>query len=105
MPTVGGVFILGVVIVTTLMWSNLTHPEVWIFLLCLVLFGLIGFYDDWFKINHKKGISEKNKLYAQLLAGTVIIGAWIVFCEGSTQLWIPCFKNVHPNFLNSSAHH
>src|SRR5580704_5838279 len=39
MPTMGGVFILAVTIVNTLIWCNLTCPFVWIFLLCMIGFG------------------------------------------------------------------
>src|SRR5438552_727287 len=55
-PTMGGIFILALVIVNTVLWCDLTSPLIWIFLLCLCGFGFIGGWDDWSKIKYKKGI-------------------------------------------------
>ena len=36
-PTMGGILILGSILVTTLLWANLTNPYVWILLVVLVI--------------------------------------------------------------------
>src|SRR5512136_1747255 len=46
-PTMGGVLIVGSITLSTLLWSDLSIPFVWIALLVLVGFGLIGFIDDY----------------------------------------------------------
>ena len=38
-PTMGGILILGSILVTTLLWANLTNPYVWILMVVLVIFG------------------------------------------------------------------
>lgn len=96
MPTMGGIFILMVVIATVLLWSNLTKPEVWVFLSCLVLFGALGFWDDWSKICAKKGISEKLKFQAQIIIASLVVVLWLYTCKPSTELYVPFFKNIHP---------
>jgi phospho-N-acetylmuramoyl-pentapeptide-transferase len=49
-PTMGGLMILSGIIVSTLLWANLTKPYVWVVLLVTLGFGLIGFYDDYLKV-------------------------------------------------------
>lgn len=97
MPTMGGIFIIGVVVATTFLWNNLLRPEVWLFLLCLLLFGALGFWDDWSKIKFKKGIKESKKLAAQVVIGCAMISCWLFFCGGSSELWLPFFKHIHPD--------
>ena len=96
MPTMGGLFILMVVFSTTLLWSNLYKPEVWVFPACLLGFGILGFWDDWSKISHRKGISEKFKFKAQITIATIVVLLWLKTCNPSTQLYVPFFKNIHP---------
>ena len=97
MPTMGGLFILSVVIITSLLWCNLAKWQVWVFLACLCGFGCIGFWDDWNKIRHRKGIPEKYKLRAQIIIGTGVVLAWLFLCEPSTTLCIPFFKTMCPD--------
>ncbi|MEO1291620.1 MAG: phospho-N-acetylmuramoyl-pentapeptide-transferase [Pseudomonadota bacterium] len=49
-PTMGGVMILGALTISTLMWSRLDNPFVWVVLLTTLGFGLIGFADDLAKV-------------------------------------------------------
>ncbi len=97
MPTMGGIFILAVVFITAFLWSNLMVSEVWLFLACLLLFGLIGFWDDWVKIRHKKGIAESKKFYAQITAATFIALSWYFWVHPLTTITIPFFKNFNPD--------
>lgn len=97
MPTMGGLFILAIVILTSLLWVNLYKPEIWVFLACIVGFGAIGFWDDWSKIVHKKGISEKLKFRAQVAIAVIISGLWYFLCHPATTLCIPFFKNFNPD--------
>jgi len=96
MPTMGGLFIIGMVTITTLLWCNLLNPQVWLLLACLVGFGAIGFVDDWQKIKYKKGISERSKFRAQLLLATALTLAWLWLCQPETTLCVPLFKDITP---------
>jgi len=91
-PTMGGLFILFVITTTVLLWCNLSRPEVWIFLFCLLSFGLIGFWDDWNKIKYSRGISERSKFYAQILCATLVTCAWLFLCTPPTTICIPFLK-------------
>jgi phospho-N-acetylmuramoyl-pentapeptide-transferase len=97
MPTMGGIFILSVVILTSILWCNLTKYEVWIFLACLAGFGVLGWWDDWYKLRLGKGISERHKFIAQLLLALVVALAWVLFCHPSTAVCVPFFKQCSPH--------
>lgn len=97
MPTMGGLFIIGVVMITALLWCNLARPEIWLLLGSLLGFGAIGFWDDWSKIRHKRGISEKHKFRAQVAFAAVLTTAWLWISHPSTELYFPFFKDFHPD--------
>lgn len=96
MPTMGGLFILMIVVVNTLLWCNLSQGYIWIFLWCLIGFGAIGFWDDWYKIYHKNGISAGLKFSAQCFVALTVMLAAIYGAGLSTELYFPFFKNMHP---------
>jgi phospho-N-acetylmuramoyl-pentapeptide-transferase len=96
MPTMGGIFISGIVMVTTLLWCNLTNPLIWIFLVCLIGFGAVGAWDDWNKICHQEGIKAWIKFSCQILVALVVALLWVKFVNPSTELYFPFFKNFHP---------
>ena len=96
MPTMGGVFIVAVVIATMLLWSPLNKPEIWLFLLCLTCFACIGGWDDYSKLRYKKGINASVKFFLQVTTGTVVASLWYWLCTPSTTLVFPFFKNFQP---------
>ena len=95
-PTMGGIFIILTTVVSTLLWCDLSRPEVWIVLGCLLGFGLIGFYDDWYKITHKRGIKEVTKITAQLVVGFLVILSWYYLVVPPTAICVPFFKTIMP---------
>jgi len=58
-PTMGGSLILFVLMISTLLWADLTNQFVWLALSVTVAFGAIGFADDYQKVakKNKAGIS------------------------------------------------
>ena len=64
-PTMGGVLILLSIAFATLLWCDLSNPYVWIVLGVMVVFGAVGWADDWLKIKHKnpKGLSAGKKYF------------------------------------------
>lgn len=97
MPTMGGLFILFGVLLSSLLWCDLTSSKVWLLLACMTLFGAIGAWDDWSKITHKKGISARAKFVLQWSAALTVVGLWMRFFDASTELYVPFFKNIHPD--------
>ena len=93
-PTMGGVGILGAILISTLLWTNLRNRYVWVLILATSGLGLIGLLDDSTKLRTRKGISAGEKLGCQvLLVGGLL--AWLFFWppDGfTTGLVIPFFK-------------
>lgn len=98
-PTMGGTLILFSVVGTTLLWTNLTNPHVWIILLVALGFGGIGFYDDYIMLIKKrnKGLGAKAKFLLQSLVA-LVAGLLIYVCpDFQPNLTVPFFKNVTPD--------
>ncbi len=97
-PTMGGILILVALTITTILWSKLTNPYVWTILIVTLIFGIIGWADDYQKLVRKnsKGLSAKQKYFWQTVVG--IGGAIALFYIGTTptntNLLIPYFKEV-----------
>src|SRR5580658_10008751 len=70
-PTMGGVLIIISIVVPTLLWADLRDSYVWIALLSLVGYGLIGFWDDYSKVMKRQnlGLTARQKLAAQVCMG------------------------------------
>lgn len=73
-PTMGGVLILFSMIVSLLLWMDLTHVFTLILLTTTLLLGFIGGYDDFLKLKYKnpKGMSARMKMGFQFLLGGII---------------------------------
>lgn len=63
-PTMGGSLILFCLAVSTLLWCDLSNRFVWLTLSVTVVFGAIGFADDYVKVakKNKRGLSGKLRL-------------------------------------------
>jgi phospho-N-acetylmuramoyl-pentapeptide-transferase len=98
-PTMGGTLIIFSIMVSTLLWANLTNYFVWIVLLVTAGYGGIGFVDDYLMQIKKqsKGLTVRNKLLLQailaLFTGTLVY----VSPDFSTRITIPFFKNISPD--------
>ena len=97
LPTMGGLFIIAIVCLNTLLWCNLSKIGVWVMLLCLVGFGLLGAWDDWYKISHNKGISARAKFTLQTVFAAVIVLFWLWGTGAPTTITLPFFKSIQPN--------
>jgi len=98
-PTMGGVLIILAVVISTLLWANLSVNYIWLILLVTVGYGLIGFIDDYRKLTSRssKGISGKTRLAAEI-AIALFVSMIIYFKPGfNSQVAIPFFKTVLPN--------
>ena len=98
-PTMGGTLILFSIVVSTLLWANLTNYYVWIVLWVILCYGAIGFIDDYLMQVKKqnKGLTVRKKF---LMQGTiaVITGIFVLASpEFNTRVTIPFFKNISPD--------
>ena len=101
-PTMGGALILVSIAMSTLLWSDLSNHYVWIVLLVTMLFGAIGWVDDYRKVFEQDptGLSPRWKLFWQFLIGT---GAAIILYNSAlgsieTDYIVPFFKDVALDF-------
>lgn len=96
-PTMGGALILIAILLTTLLWANLTNFSIWMVLLAMMSFGCIGFADDYFKLvlKNSRGLIARWKYFWQSVFGLGI--AMLLYTHAQlpieTQLMIPFFKN------------
>ncbi len=98
-PTMGGSLILFSVAAATLLWADLTNFFIWMVLLVLIGFGLIGFVDDYLMLIKKrsKGLSGRGKLFWQTALAT-LTGVLVVLHPGfNTQVSLPFFKLITPD--------
>jgi phospho-N-acetylmuramoyl-pentapeptide-transferase len=72
-PTMGGALVLLSILITTLLWGDLSNRFVWVVLVVTFGFGAIGWIDDYRKVvkNNPKGLSPKAKFFWQSLIGLV----------------------------------
>jgi phospho-N-acetylmuramoyl-pentapeptide-transferase len=97
-PTMGGALILVSIAITTLLWADLGNRFVWVALLTMLAFGVIGWVDDYKKLIHKdpKGLRAKHKYFWQSVVG-LAAAAFLYFTAHApveTQLIVPVFKQV-----------
>ncbi len=97
-PTMGGALILIVIILTTLMWGDLSSWHVWVVLSVTLCFGIVGWVDDYLKVARRNsaGLAARWKYFWQSVIGL----AAAVFLYGAatlpqeTALIVPFFKEV-----------
>lgn len=94
-PTMGGALILLAIVVPTLLWGDLTNKNIWIALITTILFGGIGFIDDWRKVARKnsKGLSGIQKLALQTAIAGAAAYALFVLRDTPPTLKFPFFKD------------
>lgn len=97
-PTMGGALILLSITVSTLLWADLSNRFVWVVLAVMLVFGAIGWVDDYRKVIEKnsRGLPARWKYFWQTVAG---LGAacflyYTAVAPAETQFYIPFFKNV-----------
>ena len=100
-PTMGGIMIIGVIIITCLLWCRLDNIHVWIVLFTLSAYSSIGFADDYLKVIRKNpdGLIPRWKYFWQSLCA-IIIGVTLYCVSKSpneTTLVLPFFKDFMPN--------
>lgn len=95
-PTMGGVFILASILVSVLLWADLTNKYVLLVIFSMVWLGIVGFLDDYIKLTNKnrRGLSAATKFTGQIILG-LLVGIILLFDNNlTTQLNFPFLKNI-----------
>ena len=81
-PTMGGLMILAGIVISTLLWVDFHSVSAWVVLGVTLMFGLLGFVDDYAKVTKQSsaGLKGSQKLIAQLLVSGIAtaILIWMV---------------------------
>lgn len=99
-PTMGGLIILCSLMVSSLLWNNLTNSSILLMYLTTVWLGVFGFLDDYLKnfVKSKKGLVPKYKLWGQISVALLLTLA-IYYGSGNSgtvsALQIPILKNTY----------
>ncbi|MBS1785012.1 MAG: phospho-N-acetylmuramoyl-pentapeptide-transferase [Acidobacteria bacterium] len=101
-PTMGGLLMIVVILLSTLLWCNLHSGAIWVTLIALIGFGAVGAFDDAKKLLKKQnlGLSSKQKM---VLLTLITLGvAWLTLHFGlrghdTSHLSVPFFKNFKPD--------
>ncbi len=99
-PTMGGILILGAIVLSTLLWADLSNKYVWVVLTVVVGYGIVGFIDDYRKVIRKdsKGLIARWKYFWQSVIAIAVAVFLYVTAEqpAETALLVPFFKDVLP---------
>lgn len=95
-PTMGGLLIISSIMISSLLWSDLSNRYVWIVCLTTLAFSMIGFLDDYLKIvkKHSDGLIPRYKFSLQSLVG-LIVGFYLFYTATTPvqlELFIPFIK-------------
>ena len=98
-PTMGGLLILVSIAVSTLCWADLSNRFIWVVFLVTLLFGAIGWIDDYKKVVNKdaNGLAARYKYLFQSVIG--LAAALFLYLTANvpaeTRLIVPFVKFVN----------
>ncbi|WP_297325794.1 phospho-N-acetylmuramoyl-pentapeptide-transferase [Nitrosomonas sp.] len=97
-PTMGGALILMSMVLTTVLWADLSNRYIWVVLLTTLGFGVIGWIDDYRKVVYRnpKGLSASAKFFWQSMIAVVVAVYLALTAElpAQTDMIVPFFKEV-----------
>ena len=97
-PTMGGALILIAILISTLLWADLTIEYVWIVVAVTLAFGLIGFVDDYLKLvlRDPAGLTARTKIFWQSLTALAVAVVLFLLADQpyETGLLIPFLKGM-----------
>jgi phospho-N-acetylmuramoyl-pentapeptide-transferase len=98
-PTMGGVLVVGSLMLSSLLWSDLTNPYLWVSLYVLVGFGAVGLIDDLKKITRKNTLGFRGQYKIVLEVAICLSAALFLYGNGylDTKLRFPFFKDFQPD--------
>ena len=97
-PTMGGIFILASILISSLLFANVSYHFVWCALLVVVTYGLTGFIDDYIKVTKQtpNALTAKAKLLLQFMTAVVVATIITAATPRASEniLYIPYFRAI-----------
>jgi phospho-N-acetylmuramoyl-pentapeptide-transferase len=92
-PTMGGLMMLVSLVISMLLWMDLTSPLVWACLAVTIGFGAIGFMDDYDKVKKRTtaGVPGRVRLAAEFLVAGIAV--WMMVQTVDTNLYVPLLSD------------
>jgi len=98
-PTMGGILIVFSVVISTLLWANLTVDYIWLIIMVMVGYALIGFLDDYRKLTSasSRGLSGKVRLLGESAIALFLGVILYIKPDFTTYVTVPFFKTALPD--------
>jgi len=101
-PSMGGIIFLSGLLITSLLWNNLTNHYILLMYLVTIWLGGLGFLDDYLKNikKEKQGLIARYKFLGQIILGLFVAMVLItspIDKSTITTICIPFFKNLSLN--------
>ncbi len=97
-PTMGGALIIVAITASTLLWGDLHSSYIWLALAVMLLFGAVGWVDDYRKVveRNPRGLPGRWKYFWQSLGGLIAALALYALAKtpAETELLIPMLRQV-----------
>ncbi len=100
-PTMGGALILVAIIVSALLWGDLSNRYIWVTIFVTTVFGIVGWVDDYRKVIEKnsRGLIARWKYFWQSVGGlgAALFLYYTAQYPQELELIVPFFKDVAIN--------
>ncbi|MFD1430914.1 phospho-N-acetylmuramoyl-pentapeptide-transferase [Lacticaseibacillus mingshuiensis] len=102
-PTMGGLVFIGAIIIAAIgcgIWQHALTLSMWVSLFILVLYGALGFADDFISVSLKRnlGLRAWQKLLGQVIGAVIFVIAYLH--DGfAHSLYIPFLGNLNVTWL------
>ncbi len=98
-PTMGGILIIFAVVISTLLWANLSSDYIWLVVMVTLGYGLIGFMDDYRKLvsHSSRGVSGIARLAGEIVIALFVSMILYIKPGFTSNVTIPFLKTVLPD--------
>jgi phospho-N-acetylmuramoyl-pentapeptide-transferase len=105
-PTMGGALVILCLLVPTILWADPKNVFVWTTAAVTAGYGVIGYLDDYLKINHRssEGLAGRYKLIGQFLVGGAALAYVFVHRPGLPADWLAIRNHLAIPFVAFGKH-
>ncbi|MBF0593503.1 MAG: phospho-N-acetylmuramoyl-pentapeptide-transferase [Candidatus Omnitrophica bacterium] len=95
-PTMGGILIIGSILISVLLWADLSNPYILLTIFTMLWLACIGFADDFMKLKgiNKNGMPARTKMIWQAVLAVIVSFYVYAYLNVSTELDVPFLKKL-----------